>query len=213
MNSEFENLIIQELSRRGVAWDVLRQQSSQIVVFGSWSILAQRRVSDLDILCVGSGTRQKEAKVDIVWQTTEQVASWKWLQSELASHINFYGKWLIGENDWGHHCVTTDTTLLAKRKLIVSRCESLCRVGGRFSKIYLAKHAVKLRRDLQRLSLLMQRLPVCPSPILDWKWQLQEGSLDDLKTMTRDMGLADEIPTSIWDLIEPFARVGDWRKG
>jgi hypothetical protein len=201
--------IIKELQIRGFDWKATLKETSQIVIFGSWSIGQQKKLSDIDILCVGHGDRRKTRLLDVIWRTEAEIGSPKWLGSELANHIASYGIWIQGRDNWGSKVFYSNQAIASKKQLIKSRLHAMRRLWKTLSIDYKQKHVVKLRRDIQRLYLMKSGLPVKPSPLLDYEWlrtkpstrglrrylvQAKEFCLlkqEDLRILSRYLGLSD----------------------
>ncbi len=150
----------------GYIWN----QSSEVVVFGSWSTGDNRPDSDLDLLIIGNGKRLKRKQLDIVVKTREQCLSAAWLGSELANHIARYGIWVRGKSIWRSRIFTSRRAIDEKCRLIRGRGEALARLWLFLAPPYREKHVRKLRRDFQRLDYLKQGKPVPPTKRLDLEW-------------------------------------------
>lgn len=158
-------------AQNGISWNDIKRSAKEIVVFGSASVGLDRPNSDLDLLLVGQGKRFKSQQLDVVWKTKTDVASRRWLESELAGHIAKYGVWLQGEGDWVAGVRMGNRAIVYKRRLIVARAKALESAWRTLTVAYKAKHVIKLRRDLQRLEILIEKKAIPPTLMLDQKWK------------------------------------------
>ena len=200
-----------ELARRGVDLRKLASEASQVVLFGSWAVGLQRPESDIDLLCVGDGKRHKTAKVDLVWISPKFGKSTKWRQSELGNHIIKYGKWLVGSNEWGDDVRVSSQSLQFKRSLIRSRGSQLMRRWDHLSQDYRGKHAVKIRRDIQRLVLMKSGNAVPASPQLDALWAATTKEERNVERLLQTICELDLIEPELLQKISPFSGLLDWR--
>jgi predicted nucleotidyltransferase len=204
--------VVAELHARGIDLDDLAKTATQVVLFGSWAVGLQRPDSDIDLLCVGIGTRMKTGKVDIVWISPEFSKSSQWRRSELANHIIKYGKWLIGSNGWGSDIRISKEAIQFKRTLIRSRSTELYRRWNQLSADYRLKHVVKLRRDIQRLAIMRSGDAVPASPGLDEEWAEALGIRQSFEELLRSLGEDGLVDPSLFPLIEPFRETREWRE-
>jgi len=203
--------IITELKTREFDWSKIAEQTSQIILFGSWAISAQCEFSDIDLLCVGEGSRFKSSLLDIVWRSPQQLLADKWLGSELANHIAHYGLWLHGRDDWGSKVYYSEQALLFKRRLIRSRFSALFRLWPTLSPAYRQKHVVKLRRDIQRLALIKSRSPMKPSPLLDREWIDSSPSVAHLIDILKRSNESSLLKASDLEVTSQFILAPDFR--
>jgi hypothetical protein len=93
----------------------------EIAVFGSRAIEVNGRISDLDVLMVGDSRRRiKQAGLDLICIPSSDLASAKWLESELAGHISKYGVWLKGPGHWRSQVVTGRGAEKRKERRLIS---------------------------------------------------------------------------------------------
>jgi len=171
-NISLEASVEKRLRASGLRLDQLKKACEQIIVFGSMTIEGKRG-SDLDLLCIGHGQRVKNPCVDLVWRCPDRIKKQGWLGSELANHVAHYGKWLHGLDNWSKSVFISHRAIRLKRRSIRSRARALERWWQKLRPEYKAKHVLKLRRDLQRLAMLVRRRAVEPSPLLDEHWRDQ----------------------------------------
>ena len=175
MNSTFdiENIegnIEEALLNVGIIWNVLRQSAQEIVLFGSRASKINKPDSDWDILCVGSGKSIYKKKINLIWIDKEELKSPRWLGSELASHIAKYGVWIKGAGMWKNSVYISSSAINKKIKRIIQLLRSLEHYWQYLSDFHKKKYLTKLRRDFQRLKILISRQPIPPSPTLDKIW-------------------------------------------
>jgi len=199
------------LSVHSLSLDKLTQSAEQVVVFGSWALGAERVTSDVDLFCVGNGNRLKKNFADIVWMVPDDVMKPKWLGSELANHIAKYGIWLKGKGDWRKSVFVSAKSVSFKKLLIRSRVNALEKLWDTLGREYRIKHVVKLRRDVQRLTLMLKGKAVEPSPWLDLRWiRLGRDRAALMKLLTR-CGVVEMISPRQWRLFGPYLRFSDWQ--
>lgn len=177
------------LAAEGISWTSLTFAADQIIHFGSTAAGLGKKDSDIDLLCVGVGKRTKSRTLDIKWVSEEKLLSDKWLCSELATHIAAFGVWLYGRDNWSEKAQVTDETVAWKRRLLTGRSKMMKSSWRILGDSYRIKHAVKLRRDLQRLEILKAHHPVVPTPLLDFLW----GDILDKRTCIRGIVGGDPI--------------------
>jgi hypothetical protein len=173
------------LDRHRTSWESLCSTATQIILFGSASCRLQTKDSDIDLLCVGTGERIRSPKLDLKWITPKGLHSPKWLYSELATHIASFGIWIHGQDNWSSKTRITEKTLSFKRRLIAGRLAGLRTRWLLLAPAYREKHVIKIRRDLQRLTLLVQGHAVFPTPALDFSWSVEKEKEEALLKMAR----------------------------
>jgi hypothetical protein len=172
MNRQATQSIVERgLKRHGIEWATLKQSCKQIVLFGSSTLSVRPKPADIDLLCIGKGRRLKRYDLDLVWFSPSAVRKPSWLGSELANHVAYFGTWLHGKDDWTHEVYVSRKAITRKSGLIVARARALKRLWRSLRPEYQKKHAVKLRRDLQRLESLTAAAPIEPAPLLDRRWR------------------------------------------
>lgn len=140
------------------------------IVFGSFAVGKHRRTSDIDVFCVGDGTRFKDREFDIVWRHPRDIDADRWLGSELASHIAAYGLPLWGDCGWFSHSKPGSTAIEKKANAVGQRLTAVTRLEGRLSESRLRAYLERARLDLQRLDLLVRREPVPATQVLRDAW-------------------------------------------
>ena len=203
--------VLNELQTRGISLGLLAQEASQVILFGSWAVGMQHQYSDIDLLCVGRGKRKKTAKVDVVWISPDFAKSEKWRGSELANHVIRYGRWLVGTNGWGQEIRVSEQAIDRKRALICSRGRKLLEEFEELSPDYQAKHAVKLRRDVQRLALMKMGEAVPASPQLDLEWLARKESEQFVGKILHSIGEDHLLTPPLMEQIGRFRKLQDWR--
>jgi predicted nucleotidyltransferase len=179
-----ENVLYQRcFDRRTV--NELVSESSEIVVFGSRAVGVHNSDSDLDLLIV---TPQKgrvfASGLDCVLIAPEEIDNLFWLGSELASHVAKYGNWIKGVGEWRFNVGISDRAISRKQKRISSLLRNAAQRWPRLHPVFQAKYRITIRRELQRLKLLSNRLPIPPTPLLDSEWQVDRDSATELLQLT-----------------------------
>lgn len=210
VDGKFHIRIIRALEMRHVHWPALTKTSEQIVLFGSWSVAAERRDSDIDLFCVGNGARCKTRQVDIVYSNPLSLRKRSWLGSELANHIAKYGVWLHGQDDWTAGAFISAQALDFKRRLVRARVRALQRLWLKLGTDYRIKHVIKLRRDVQRLMLMHSRKAVMPTPLLDKWWQHVDPSSTCFHRMLQAIGEGRLLNKSQLELIADYLPRLNW---
>jgi predicted nucleotidyltransferase len=191
VNGKVDPLTISHVTARlakseRLSWDALVEQASEVVVFGSRASGLQRRESDLDVLCIGSGKRLKTTRLDVIWKTVEEVESERWLSSELAGHIGAFGLWLRGSGQWKGELRPGSRAIDHKRKRILALVEGLHAHWNRLDPDFHRKYLTVIRHDVQRLECLAAGLPVPPTPLLDKNWMSGSSCFADFERSIRD---------------------------
>ncbi|HZR58129.1 MAG TPA: nucleotidyltransferase domain-containing protein [Terriglobales bacterium] len=176
---QFENRLHTLISNSGATYEKLVGASTEVVIFGSRAIGVNRPDSDLDVLLVDTNVgRPRVAGIDFVILRLEELASSRWLGSELASHIAQYGKWIKGPGSWRHQVHISDRAAMRKEARIVGLLMCAPKWWSKLHPVFRTKYELTIRRELQRLDLLRQRVPVPPTHALDADW-VQHGSARD----------------------------------
>ncbi|MFL6303336.1 MAG: nucleotidyltransferase domain-containing protein [Candidatus Sulfotelmatobacter sp.] len=149
---------------------MLFSSANQIIVFGSFAAKLSSPLSDLDVVCIGEGTRFKNRFLDLCWVSEEDVCKDEWLGSELAGHVAKYGVWLSGRNDWRDATFTGDAAIERKRRRILSLSRTVSRLWEQLHPIFRTQYNVTIRRELQRLQMLESNISIPPTRLLDEKW-------------------------------------------
>ena len=169
------------LTAAHVDWHALSAESEQIIVFGSRALGVNKASSDLDVLIVGNTTKRiKRSGLDMVCISPLDVASEIWLKSELAVHVSQYGVWITGNGEWRFHASIGQPALHRKERRLVSLIRNVSRSWERLHPTFRSAYSRTIRRELQRLSLLRNKTPIPPTPILDCGWHDGEWNALDL---------------------------------
>ena len=168
------------LASVGWTWQQIQAEASEIILFGSQAAETQSANSDWDVLCIGTGHRQKSPLMDLIWVSQERVESAAWLETELAGHIAKYGKCLCGAFTWQELVCPSDRATSKKSKRVSSRINTLYTVWHKLAPVFRTKHLRLTTADVLRMSLLSQFLQVPPTS------RLTCGNLDDLCAITRE---------------------------
>jgi len=178
-------MLFSALKAAGCDLDATVSRASQIVVFGSWSSNVQTASSDVDVLCIGSGSRFKSATLDVIWHTEEMLNDRTWLGSELATHIAEFGVWLHGSDRWRSNARCSDLAADTKRLTIELRAAALQKRWDTLRSDFRHHHATVIRQDVQRLLLLQQKRPVPPTRLLDNDWENSQRGTAELLRLIR----------------------------
>ncbi|HSO00213.1 MAG TPA: nucleotidyltransferase domain-containing protein [Candidatus Nanopelagicales bacterium] len=188
------------LGWHGLSLDELFQHTSAIALFGSRAGGCARPASDWDILCVGSASARHLPGVDLVWIDASCLETAAWLGGDLAGHIAAHGVWLHGAPAWRIEDVSFSLAARRKEQRIARRIASIAQVWELWRAHYRQKHALRLRRDVQRLALLRAGIPIPPTAALDSAWDAQPASMQQLEATLHALGadrdLAREIATA-----------------
>lgn len=186
------------LERHGLSFDALRRGSVAIALFGSRAAGCARGTSDWDLFVIGDaalpGLRTPE--IDLVRESPRVMDTSKWLGSELAGHITSYAVWLHGEPMWGRDALDFAEAARRKEATLARKLRALERAFPLLATDYRTKHALSIRRHVQRLSLLEARMPVPPSRTLDEQWQ-SEPQCDRIVVRLRDLGASSDLARSL----------------
>lgn len=164
----------------GLTWESVEQEASQVVLFGSRAADVAREDSDWDLLIVGNGKSVHTQRVDLVWISPAVIRSEHWLGSELASHVAAYGRWLLGSEDWRGKVHISLAAIKRKQTGVEFQLKELNRIWSSLLPHARARHLTRLRRDVQRLSLLRNGDPVPPSRHLDVVWMRDHSPREDI---------------------------------
>ena len=169
------------LSNSGVRYEKVLDASTEVVIFGSRAVGTQRPDSDLDVLIVGANTGPlRVAGIDFVVLRSEELASSRWLGSELASHIAEYGKWVKGCGSWRHQVRISDRAAMRKEARVVGLLMCAPKWWSKLHPVFHSKYKLTIRRELQRLDLLRKKTPVPPTHTLDSDWDQDRSARDYL---------------------------------
>jgi predicted nucleotidyltransferase len=142
----------------------------EIVIFGSYAAALHTPESDIDVLCIGSGPRLKSHSLDLLWVPENKLDDDQWLGSELAGHIAKYGIWARGDGFWRGTVFSGAHAIERKRKRIISLSRTATHFWNRLHSIFQDQYDVSIRRELQRLALLVNHVQIPPTKVLDDEW-------------------------------------------
>ncbi len=169
------------ISSSGLTYDKVVGASSEVVIFGSRAVGVHRSDSDLDVLLVDANAGHPSvAGIDFVVLRSDELVSPRWLGSELASHIAEYGKWEKGCGSWRQQARISDRAAMRKQARIVGLLMRAPKWWSRLHPIFHAKYKITIRRELQRLDLLRNQIPVPPTRILDSDWDSHRSGTNHL---------------------------------
>jgi hypothetical protein len=172
MNAIVSSFIRERIAAARLTYDDVFFDTSEVVIFGSRAVGLHRPTSDLDVLLITPRKRRIHASgLDFVIVSPKEIEGRFWLESELASHIARYGKWVEGTGDWCHRAHIGDRAIFRKRKRVESLTENAAERWSRLHPVFHTKYAITIRRELQRLDLLLNRVPIPATPILDSIWR------------------------------------------
>lgn len=178
---QFEDRLHSLISNSGTTYEKVVGASTEVVIFGSRAIGVNRPDSDLDVLLVGANVvRSRVPGIDFVILRSEELASSRWLGSELASHIAQYGKWIKGPGSWRHQVHISHRAATRKEARIVGLLMCAPKWWSKLHPVFHTKYKLTIRRELQRLDLLRQRIPVPPTHTLDADWVQHRSARDHL---------------------------------
>ena len=170
--ADLQSLLETRIGREDPQLKTLLLHSSQIAVFGSTSVGLETVSSDLDVFCVGqTACGFKSRSLDVVWVSEDALGFPAWKQSELASHISCYGIWLKGTPEWIEGIQIGQPAIEKKRRRIQAFLTHLPKAWQDLEMCFKEKYSVKVRREVQRLLLLEQAVPVPPTVVLDRAWR------------------------------------------
>lgn len=156
--------------RHGLSFDDLASEATDVVLFGSRAVRSDVQESDWDVLVVGAGRSFHGKGLDVVVVPKTQVDDDTWLESELASHVATHGLWLKGEGAWRHKVRISARSADLKAKKLGPQLRTFLRIQPYLSPERRARHRRRLRRNLQRLNLLIDRKPMPTNSELDVRW-------------------------------------------
>ena len=165
-------------------------EAAEIIVFGSMSVGLERPDSDLDVLCVcGLEYKQKTNGLDLIAIPKSYTRSSSWLQSELATHVSEYGRWIEGSAEWRARTHVGTAAITEKRRRIAAFMKSLPISWSRLEETFRVKYSIKLRRETQRLILLEKGVSVPATRILDYHWSDISSSPNEVCDHLRQLSL------------------------
>lgn len=189
-----------QLEQGHLPWPFLAKMSTEIVLFGSRAQDCANSDSDWDLLCVGHGVARRVGSVHIVWITPNQVHTAAWLGSELAGHVAAYGVWLLGTGDWRERVFVSPMSVAHKQQLVKARLRALAKYAHDLAPARLAYYGLRIRRDVQRMCILLNGGAVPSSPRLDGQW---EGSMSRKRWMNLcfSLDIDGEVARLTWQIV------------
>lgn len=177
---QLENRLRKLLSNSDTYGEVV-ETSTEVVIFGSRAVGVHRPDSDLDVLLIGTNVgRPRVIGIDFVILRSEELASSRWLGSELASHIAGYGKWVKGCGSWRDQVHISDRAVTRKEARIAGLLTCAPKWWSKLHPVFHTKYKLTIRRELQRLDLMRQKIPVPPTHTLDLDWDCHRGASEYL---------------------------------
>ena len=158
------NSIYRAAERSFIDWNDYYKHADEVILFGSWAFGVERPTSDIDVLCIGQGKSVTSNVLHILCMSRSRFRQHVLRGSELASHVAAYGIWLKGNRSVPKYIGPSHATVDRRRRLLDSRVRALCAHWRDLRGEFKRKHADKVRRDLQRLSLLKMGRPNVPAP-------------------------------------------------
>ena len=155
-----------QLAQLDLSLAKLRYECSLVVLFGSQAARCSNVDSDWDIFCISNSKTTKSHAVDIVRASPNRIRTTRWLGSELANHIAYYGQVLHGHFNWKDSVFVSNSAIEKKCSRIQKRVENLSPLWSRLAKEYRRKHYSLLANDVLRASLMCMNQPVPPTPLL-----------------------------------------------
>jgi predicted nucleotidyltransferase len=171
LESRLDKSLRNRIDKAHMSWSDFSEPAFEIVVFGSRAAGMNRRLSDLDVLVVGAGAKRvKRFGLDLICISVADLTSSSWLNSELAGHISKYGVWLKGGGDWTTKVRIGKAAERQKQRRLVSLVRSVKHSWSKLHPSFQLKYRVSIRRELQRLLLLQNAIPIPPTSMLDTEW-------------------------------------------
>jgi hypothetical protein len=193
------------LAAHGLSFDVLRQETAAIALFGSRAQGCARPSSDWDLLCIGRGRSRKLACLDLVWIDPIVIGDDRWLGGELAGHVAAHGNWMHGKPTWQLADVQFEMAARRKKERIRRRLESLTRAWNLLGPAYHVQEATLVRRDVQRLEYLSCGIAVPPTAFLDAAWREGSSWVFELREKLRLSGAPQPLAEAIVSASVPRA--------
>src|ERR1039457_3516872 len=117
---------------RAIGEEEFVERASEVVVFGSVAMGLQRTDSDVDILCFSDEHyKRKSHFIDLIVVPQRCSQDPGWLQSELATHVATYGRWIKGEGAWKDNARIGRSIVDCKRRRVTAFMKALPRVWDR----------------------------------------------------------------------------------
>ena len=173
LTSEAFEIIDQRLAGIGLTLAQLCADSAEVAIFGSFGFDSELDHRDVDIFVVGNFDSRITNLVDLLCLSPSSVRRPSWLESEVAGHILAYGTWLKGIPDWLHNVRHTHQTVQRKISKVRLHANAVFKTRSKLRAPYLSKHAMLIRRHLQRLEYLLDERAVPPTIALRDEWDLR----------------------------------------
>jgi predicted nucleotidyltransferase len=167
-------------------------QADGIIIFGSRAVGVEASDSDLDVLVVGGCNRLKSGGLDLIPVAADRLKMTEWLDSELASHIATYGRWLSGSDSWRHDARVGASAITKKERRLRSLFTAVTQSWDSLHPSFHLRHATTIRRELQRFALLNDGQPVPPTRLLD-EWL----DRDTILGAVEHLGLISQVPSGL----------------
>jgi predicted nucleotidyltransferase len=148
------------------------------ILFGSRASGDESQGSDWDVLLVSDEPDRapdcRRASFDVVRVSTRSIESVAWRNSELASHVQCYGKWIWGESEWPE---PSDLQAAACHKAdrLHRKVASFLKLGPHLSSPHRARHLTRLAWDFQRFAFLADGRPVPSTLVVARTWDALES--------------------------------------
>ena len=86
---------------RAIGVEEFVECASEVVVFGSVAMGLQKTDSDVDLLCFSDRHYKRKSNfLDLIIVPRQCSQDAEWLESELATHVARYGRWIKGAGAW-----------------------------------------------------------------------------------------------------------------
>ncbi len=188
------------LSTAGLSLSALRARCSAVALFGSRASGLSRSSSDWDLLCIGEARAIKTRTLDIVAIGEEVTSGERWLGGDLAGHVLAHGVWLHGAPSWGGHDLRFERAVERKIERLSRRIVAINQVWEGLRPAYRRKHALLVRRDVQRLDRLLSTEPVPPTAELDRAWQGTDKDKESFASSLMRLGAEPSIAAQVTGL-------------
>ncbi len=173
-------------------------RAREVVVFGSYASGLNTPESDIDVLCIGPGPRLKSRALDLLWVAEDKLDDNEWLGSELAGHIAKYGIWVRGDGCWRRSVFSGTRAIERKRNRIIALSRTATYFWSRLHSTFQHQYDLAIRRELQRLELLLNHLQIPPTKVLDDEWCGSRASVLKLRSSIAELRIYESqssIPT------------------
>lgn len=187
-------LLAQRFNPHGPVAKVYLDDAREVIVFGSMAAGLERPDSDIDVLCIGeSYFKLKTHLLDLIVIPQSATKSVIWLQSELATHAAKYGIWTKGTPLWKQDAHIGALAVREKRRRVAAFINSLQGTWFELLECFRAKYALKLRREVQRMILMEDGVPVPPTRTLDQSWASLCKTPEEVCDRLREFGSRKDV--------------------